>query len=252
MVGISTRLGGVSAEPYASLNMGLSTGDREQHVLQNRQAFLQALGVSPDDVVLGRLSHGNQVSVFRRSTGRDVSVGYAPLRACSSLRKAVFWSDGVVSDVSGLYFFLTFADCVPLVFVDPRRRAIGAAHAGWRGTALGIGPAVVRVMQETFGTDPADLEVSIGPSIGSCCYSVGADVIDAFCADRQEPVVTCANGAAHLDLWATNERQLYRSGVRAEAIENTRRCTSCNVDTFYSHRAEGRRTGRFAVCIGLR
>lgn len=247
---VSTRHGGVSQGPFATLNMGLTTGDSKESVSANRRALEESLGLAPQQVMFGRFSHGNDVSVFQdvASAKSARPVGMGPR---SSRSEALFCSDGVISDVPGLHFFLTFADCVPLAFRDRRRGVIGAAHAGWRGTARGIARAVVRTLGDEFGADPADLLVGIGPSIGPCCYSVDSEVLTAFNANGFDPVVLQRDGRTYLDLWTTNERQLRQAGVPAESIENTRVCTSCNRDTFYSHRAEQGRTGRFALCIGL-
>lgn len=246
---ISSRHGGVSPSPFATLNLGLSTGDLEDNVLTNRERLVESLGISMDDVVVGRLSHGNQVSVFRRDGG-DFPIERVPLRSGSRHRVAIFRSDAIISDVPGLSFLLTFADCVPLVFWDERRGVVGAAHAGWRGTALGIGQEVVRAMAEAFGANPADLRAGVGPSIGPCCYSVQPQVTASFESNGFDPTVQERAGATYLDLWESNEQQLTEVGVRAESIENPRICTSCNTSDFYSHRAEGGRTGRFALCIG--
>lgn len=249
--GISTRRGGVSPEPYASLNMGLSTGDAEDNVITNREILLHALGVSRDATAVGRFAHGNEVSIIR-GEGRNTRLEHVPVREGSRRTEPIFRSDAVISDVPGMHFLLTFADCVPLLFFDTRQGTVGAAHAGWRGTAKGIGPAVVHQMEDTFGTTVSDLRVGIGPSIGPCCYSVQRNVVDTFHHNGFEPDVQQSDGEVYLDLWSTNEKQLRDSGVPGESIENPRLCTSCNVGTFYSHRAEGGRTGRFALCIGCR
>jgi YfiH family protein len=248
--GISTRHGGVSPFPYATLNMGVSTGDREENVLANRRTFVESLGSTREDILVGRLSHGNAVSVFCRSKQEAYPMLRVPLQDGSQHTVWVFRSDAVVSNVPDMRFLLTFADCVPLVFFDSRRGAMGAAHAGWRGTALGIGPAVVRAMVEAFGTDPADLQVGIGPSIGPCCYSVRREVLRAFRNNGFEPIAAERAGAWHLDLWATNEWQLSEVGVPMGSIEQAHLCTACHVADFYSHRAERGRTGRFALLAG--
>jgi polyphenol oxidase len=247
--GISTRYGGQSRHPYASLNMGLSTGDDEETVLSNRRAFWELLSVHPNNVVLGRFSHGAAVTVFQHE--HSSTVARAPIGPDSSRTESIFKSDAVISDVAGMYFFLTFADCVPLAFYDRRLDVVGAAHAGWRGTAAAVARVVVQTMKDAFGTDPADLVVGIGPSIGPCCYAVQENVIAAFRANGRDPVTASRGNQTYLDLWATNERQLWQAGLKRSSIENLRICTSCNVDRFYSHRAEYGRTGRFALCIGL-
>lgn len=243
--GISTRHGGVSKAPYQALNLGLSTRDERAAVLENRRLFFRSLGLVEADVLVGRLSHGNRVTIFHvdsnpRNVDRRAPDG-APF----------FCSDAVVSNVPGLHFMVTAADCVPIAFADRKSGAVGAAHSGWRGTALAIASEVVRTMEMAFRTDPAHLSVGIGPSIGPCCYSVSPEVLDRFAAAGHEAVTEEREGKTYLDLWTTNERQLTRAGVPESKIENPRICTSCNVDDFYSHRREGGATGRFALCIGI-
>jgi polyphenol oxidase len=227
--------------------MSLSVGDTEENVQANRRIFFSSIGVVPEHVMLARLTHDHAVSVFRESDrGKDpVEDGLPPHEAC-------FKSDAVVSDVPGLHFFLTFADCVPLLFYDSRRGAVGAAHAGWRGAASGMAAEVVRSMQENFQTDPKDLLVAIGPSIGPCCYSVGNHVIEEFRSSGLFPATAHPDGRTHLDLWETNRMQLLACGVGGDRIENMKICTSCGTSDFYSHRGEGGRTGRFALCLGKR
>jgi YfiH family protein len=149
-----------------------------------------------------------------------------------------------------LHFLLTFADCVPLLFADTTRGVIGAAHAGWRGTALGIGVEVVRAMREEFGCDPRDIIAGIGPSIGPWCYVVGPGVAETFARSGREAVLESRHGETVLDLWSTNEYQLQETGIPADAIENPRICTCCHTETYFSHRGEGGRTGRFSLSVG--
>lgn len=244
---ISTRHGGVSAAPFDTLNLGFATADTEDHVAVNRRRLFASLDVLPRDVIGARLTHGKEVSVFRRSRPREFPVAALPVRDGSARVERAFLTDGVVSDVPGLHFFLTFADCVPLVFFDAATGALGAAHAGWRGTAAGVGAEVVRTMSEVFGSDPGDIRVGIGPSIGPCCYTVGEAVFDTF-RQRGNEAVT-GKDRSHLDLWTSNEHQLRRVGV--SDIESARICTACNTHTFFSHRGEAGRTGRFGLCVGL-
>jgi YfiH family protein len=233
--------------------MGFSTGDAEGNVLHNRREFLRSLDVSPAAVAVGQLSHGNAVSVFQNSQRSELPQERVTGTAGTKLTELTFRTDAVISSVSGLHFLLTFADCVPLLFLDCGRGVVGAAHAGWRGTALNIAAAVVRRMQTTFGTQPSDILVGVGPAIGPCCYTVGPDVLSSFRLHGSYAVVskTGCDERISLDLWATNERQLIDCGVPPASIENPRICTSCNVASFFSHRAENGRTGRFAACIGL-
>ena len=249
--GISTRHGGLSRVPYDSLNLGVRTDDNPERVRENQQRFLHAIGTPRGQTIFARLVHGREVSVFQQNDPGNWPVEHVALERSSGESDRTFLSDGVVSDVPGLRFLLTFADCVPLLFVDRRRGVVGAAHAGWRGTALGVGPAVIRAMQSAFGSQARDLEVAIGPSIGPCCYAVGPEVAIAFQAAGNSAVLAEDGGRRTLDLWTSNERQLIGAGVRPESISNHRICTACTTDHFFSHRAEGGITGRFALCIGL-
>lgn len=248
--GISTRHGGVSVGQYTSLNMGLSTGDLEENVLANRARFVGSLGLQMTQVVIGRLSHGNGVTVLHGDRHQDLSA--RPVRPSSGTTERIFTSDAVVSDVPGLYFLLTFADCVPLFFLDRVRGVVGAAHAGWRGTALGIAQAVVRAMRTEFGSRTEDIVAGIGPAIGPCCYPVGPEVSAAFRSNGFVPVLARTAHDTRLDLAASNERQLRACGMQVDAIETLRLCTSCHVADFYSHRAERGQTGRLAAVIGVR
>lgn len=242
--GVSTRLGGVSPAPFDSLNVSLSTGDAPANVHENRRRVFEA-AVPAMEVFPARLVHGNDVAVFRASERADW-----PVESSDGVR-AVEPADGIVSEVPGLAFFMTFADCVPLLFLDRKRGVVGAAHAGWRGTAAGVAVAVVEAMMQAFGSATEDIVAGIGPSIGPCCYTVGAEVAGAFMARGQSGCL-CEDGPAYrLDLWAANEEQVRSSGVPAANIEQAWVCTSCSVDTYFSHRAEHGRTGRFGACIGL-
>jgi YfiH family protein len=145
---------------------------------------------------------------------------------------------------------LRFADCTPIWLYDCRRGAVGLAHAGWRGTAAGVAGATVRAMEAAFGCRPADLVAGIGPSIGPCCYEVGADVAYAFGVQGAPFLHPQAPNKWHLDMWAANQDQLADAGVRR--IEVAEMCTACNVVEWFSHRAESGQTGRMGALIALR
>jgi polyphenol oxidase len=249
--GISTRHGGVSRPPYDTLNLGYSTPDDEDDIAENRSRFLQAVGATPDTVMTAHLTHGNEVAVFDAAQVDRWPRSWHPVRAGSHRSTWVFETDGVVSNVPGLTFFMTAADCTPLLLWDRSRDMVGAAHAGWRGTARGIATNVLQAMTESFGTDPSDVVAGIGPSMGPCCYTVGMDVIEAFASAGIEPVLITDDGPTRLDLWESNRRQLLDGGVPAASIETMGLCTGCHVSTFFSHRAEAGRTGRMACAIGL-
>jgi len=189
--------------------------------------------------------------VFAGNKSGEHPYSIESVRPGSRRRELAFFSDAVISNVPGTNFMITAADCVPLAFADRSRNAIGAAHAGWRGTALSIASEVVHAMLRAFQSEPQDLIVGIGPSVGPCCYAVDEGVVRSFAENGHNPVIEKRGGKTYLDLWTTNALQLASAGVSAESIEICRICTSCNVQHYFSHRAEAGRTGRFALCIGL-
>jgi YfiH family protein len=242
---ISTRYGGTSDGPYATLNLGYGTADVEERVAANRRVFVESLGICAANVISARLTHGVEVSIFRQGQEDDLPVTRWPVRRATGRTEPFFPTDGVVSDLRGQHFLLTFADCVPLLFFDPVRKVMGAAHAGWRGTAAGMAVEIVRAMRDQFGCEPEDIQAGIGPSIGPCCYEVGPEVDRTFDAAGHSPVMEGRN----LDLWSTNEQQLRDVGVGR--VERADLCTACRSDTFFSHRRGGGITGRFGLCAGL-
>jgi YfiH family protein len=163
--------------------------------------------------------------------------------------------DGLITVTPGCYLLGYFADCVPLLAYDPVRRAVGLAHAGWRGTVRRIAEHLVAELVAAFGVRPEDLHVGIGPSIGPCCYEVGAEVIAQVRAqlpEGAELLLPGRPGHAFLDLWAANRQGLVRAGVRPERIEVAGQCTSCHVERFFSYRREGQLNGLFGAVIGIR
>jgi hypothetical protein len=220
--------------------VGLTVGDDVASVQANRQLVAEALGFDDEDARTTWQVHGADVIVLR---GRDPQAWPPPQ------------ADAIVTAEPGLPLVMRFADCVPLAFHDPVREVIGIAHAGWRGTLAGIGPATVLTMQVAFGCQPEDIIAGVGPSIGPCCYEVGDDVVeqvsDSFGATTGLLHQTEGNGhRPHFDLWAANARKLADTGVRR--IEVAGLCTASMTHEFFSHRAENGRTGRFAAAMMLR
>jgi len=230
-----TRRGGVSRPPFAALNMGHTVGDDLSAVRVNHERALGALGWRREDVATCHQVHGARVGVV----GLDDRG-----RVCPE-------TDALVTADPGVGLMLRFADCVPVLFYDRRRRVVGLAHAGWRGVPAGVVPATVGRLVEVFGCRPEELWAGIGPSIGPCCYEVGAEVVQQVSAalNGRDPV-RWENGRAHLDLWAAVQSQLAEAGVGQ--VEVARMCTACRTDEWFSHRAEGGMTGRFGVVLGLR
>jgi YfiH family protein len=243
---VFTRQGGVSPQPWASLNVGGTVGDQPERVRKNRQRAFAALGRDP-------------VTLFDvwQVHGVNVVIAEAPHPPQSPHQKA----DAILTDKADVTLFMRFADCVPVLLYDPVRKVVGLAHAGWMGTVRGTLRATVEAMRARFGTRPADLQAAIGPSIGPDHYAVGADVVaqvrQAFGEDASGLLSTIMvaqsatiNSGIHFDLWAANRLLLEQAGVRH--IEAADLCTACHVDDWYSHRAEKGRTGRFGAMIGLK
>ena len=241
---VSTRHGGVSRPPFATLNLTWAVGDDPEAVEENHRRLCAALGVPREALVSPRQVHGAEV----RRVGASDRGRFIP--GC----------DALITDEPGVVLLLRFADCVPIFLYDPRRKAIGLAHAGWRGTVAGIAQATVRAMTEAFGSRPGDLVTALGPAIGPCCYEVGPEVVaavnTAFGPDNgllSHPVSNpyrLTHKRAHFDLWAANERQLRAAGV--VRIEVAGLCTACHTDEFFSYRAENGRTGHHGALICLR
>jgi len=172
-----------------------------------------------------RQVHGNRI----------LCVGDNPLSS-SPLGEA----DALIGDRPGIVLTIASADCAPLLFFNPRRRLIGAAHAGWRGTVQGIAPEVVKRFGELFGSVPQELRVAIGPCIGPCCYEVGAEVLDRLPRSLPDGILKRhRSGHGMLDLAALNRHQLLEAGVAPERIHSASLCTACHVERFYSYRREG-------------
>lgn len=230
-----TRRGGVSRSPFATLNMGHTVGDDLVAVEVNHQRALAALGWRREDVVTGYLVHGARVAL----------VGPADRGRVHPATDALLTAD------PGVALMLRFADCVPVLLYERRRRVIGLAHAGWRGVVAGVLPATVTTLVEAFDCRPSDLWAGVGPSIGPCCYEIGPEIVEqvSLAVNGGAPLRR-ENGRLHLDLWAAVRLQLEAAGV--EQVEVAELCTACHSGDWFSHRAEGGQTGRFGVLIGLR
>jgi len=236
--GIFTRHGGVSQSCWNSLNMGASIGDDPEAVRENHRRMYRAADVNPRRAVSSWLVHSAAVKVIADE---------------SKLNGKLEQADAIVTDQPDTPLVMRYADCVPLLFYDPVKRAIGLAHAGWRGTVKGMAAATVRALVSAFGSRPQDLQALIGPAISMRNYQVGeevaAEAIAYFGEDSGVVTRDAADGSAYLDLWRANALDLERQGL--SNIEVLDICTFDNVDEFYSHRAENGKTGRFGVVISL-
>ncbi len=174
-------------------------------------------------------------------------------RGAVSYEEAIEATDAMVTKISNICLMILLADCLPILFFDPKKGIIGIAHAGWKGTIRFIAQKVVRVFQEKFGSSPKDLVLGIGPAIGPCCYEVGPGVITqvekGFHRKKGYIENETPEGRGYLNLWEANKEQLLQMGILEENIEIARICTHCNSHLFFSHRSQKGKTGRFGVGI---
>ena len=244
---ITTREGGVSEGMFSSMNLTTGRGDSRENVLENFSRVIAAFGTDLQHCVCSHQVHETNV------------VRVAMSDAGAGLTKPKEWTsaDGLVTNEPGLVLATFYADCVPLLFVDPVKRAVGASHSGWRGTVGRIGAKTIQKMQEEFGTDPADVLVGIGPSICADHYEVSEDVAEEFrlaFPGQEETLLTYRGNPGHyqLNLWEACRIALLESGVLAEHIHVTDVCTACNPGVLFSHRASQGKRGNFGALIMLR
>ncbi|PSR14746.1 MAG: peptidoglycan editing factor PgeF [Bacteroidetes bacterium] len=227
----STRLGGVSQAPFAALNLGLHTADDPGDVARNREIFCQDLGCSVSQLAGAHQVHGDQVL---RVQHPGQWTGY----------------DALITNRKGVVLTVTIADCVPILIFDPVHDAVGAAHAGWRGTVAGIAEKTLRQMGQAFGTQAKDCWAWVGTCIGALDFAVDADVADHF--PRQHKTWDEEKGKFFVDLKKANREQLINLQLPATQLTVSPYSTVADRERYFSHRAEQGQTGRMLAVIGLR
>lgn len=223
----SLRQGGVSQAPYASLNLAEHVEDCPKAVATNRQIFFAQTGVK-------KLVYCHQIHGVRVVEAESVA----------DMRET---ADAIISAKQGNAIGVFTADCVPVFILDTATPAIGIAHAGWRGTLANIAVHTLARMKAAFGTNAADCLIHLGISIKKCCYTVSAELVAQFVENFGSSV----HEETNLDLQAANVIQLTAIGVPPSAISVSPFCTACCTENFYSHRAEGGRTGRMLSFMEL-
>ena len=222
----TTRLGGVSAGIFDSLNLNFSRGDDPVLVVENFRRIGQVLGFTPEDVVNARQIHSDiVVRVDQRNRGKLDVTGASP--EC----------DAMITNTPGMALYVSTADCTPILLWDCVTGAVGAAHAGWKGTASAIGAKTVEAMVREFGSKPENIRAAIGPNIGFCHFETDADVpnamLEAF-GDEVKPFIRQQGQKYYVNLKEINALVLRRAGVTH--IEISDECTMCQPDRFWSHR----------------
>lgn len=244
----STRLGGVSKGIHSTMNLSFTRGDEKEAVNENFRRIAKVLGCDVGDMVCSDQTHTVNLKVV---SGNDGGKGILRPKDYTDI-------DGLLTDEPGLILATFYADCVPLYFVDTKKKAIALAHSGWRGTVARMGRCVTEKMKEVYGTDPADIVAAIGPSICQDCYEVSGDVADAFAREFKgdgqvdEILVNKGNGKYQLDLWRANEIILTEAGIPAKQIQVTDICTCHNSKYLFSHRASQGMRGNLGAFLGLR
>ena len=239
----TTRMGGVSTGIFDSLNLSQNRGDPTENVVENFRRIGQVLGFTPDDVVNARQIHSDiVVRVGKENRGKLTAAGASP--EC----------DALVTNEPGLALYVSTADCTPILLHDPVTGAVGAAHAGWRGTASAIAAKTVEAMVTHFGCDPKNIHASIGPNAGICHFETDADVpnamLEAF-GEEVQAFIQPKGSKYYVNLKEINALILRRAGVQNITISH--HCTMCQPDLFWSHRiTKGQRgaQGGIIVCKG--
>jgi len=273
--GFSTRTGGFSrAYGGGGLNLGFTKDDSRVTVERNRAAFLQTVGAGKSK---RRGSRRAANSVWPLITVRQIHSDI--IHCVDSPPEKPLAGDGLLTAVPGLLLAVQTADCLPVILVDTKSRAVGVFHAGWRGTLQRIVEKGVGEMVRCFGTRPRDLKAAIGPGIQSCCYEVGEEVRTRFesqfayaaalfrevkdsdpVREKYPLLFLTARAPGHgelpnrlfLDLVEANRRQLLAAGVGPKSIESSALCTNCRTDLLFSYRREKGKTGRMMAVVGVR
>jgi len=242
---VTTRHGGVSQGPYASLNLGLHVGDDDQAVVANRGRAAAALGADLSDMVFCNQSHGREVRVV---TAADRG------RGTLSLADALGSTDALVTTEPGIVLVVMVADCVPIVLYDPVAHVLACVHAGWRGTVARVSEAAVEVMS-TLGSHPADVVACMGPAIAPDRYQVGPEVAEAAqrCLGAQAAQVLRPDGTGRwlFDLWAANRVVLREAGLRDDNVHVAAEPTGAQGSGMFFSDREVRPCGRFAAIARL-
>ncbi|MBU0712359.1 peptidoglycan editing factor PgeF [bacterium] len=225
----STRLGGVSPEPYNSLNLGLNVGDSDENVVRNRDLFLKSINAGQGQLACGVQVHGNRVQRVENPGLFDAT-------------------DALITDKKNIVLAIKTADCVPVLLYNPVHHVLAAVHGGWRSVKQDIVPKTVNLMSSEYGAKPDDIYCAIGPSIRPCCYEVQRDMADQFPTDS----INRKDDRLFLNLVEVIKSQLLVSGLLPGRIDDSEICTCCHYELFFSYRREGAQSGRMMMAAVLK
>ena len=242
---ISTRHSGVSSGNYYSLNLSFQVGDDHDNVMKNHQTLSQALRFDLSSLVTCQQIHQDSIALVDKSYLK---------KGCFLPNNAIPETDALVTNVPGIILMARYADCVPLLFYDPKTHTVAITHAGWKGTLAHIGQKTVEALVKEYFCQPQNILAAIGPSIGPCCYQISSSMADQTVKEfsqtkryfRESP-----NDGLYFNLWQANKEQLQSAGIKKENIYCAELCTYCNFELFFSYRKGKGVTGRFGALIGL-
>lgn len=231
IAGQSTRIGGVSKEPFNSLNLGLSVNDEEKNVWKNRELFFGKLGIPLQQISRSHQVHGNKVLLVDEPI---TSEGH----------------DALITNKPNIFLAVSVADCTPILIHDEKQNTVAAIHAGWKGTVGNIVSNTLLEMKNNFATEGKDCKAFIGACISYSNFEVGEEVAEKF--DDTLKRFDVEKQKWFVDLKKANQQQLLDFGVLPNNIEATDYCTVSNNDLFFSHRKEKGKTGRMMAVIGIK
>lgn len=248
----STRTGGISKGDFSDMNLSFGRGDEDDNVIFNYEKFCAAINISPNTLVFASQTHSSNIlEVTKADCGKGIYC-----------RKNWDEIDGLITADPDVTLVATFADCLPLLFVDQKKGIVAVAHAGWKGTVLQIAPKMVFKMRNKFFCDPEDIIIGIGPSIGQCCFEVDENTAEEFKALPDSVISGCINKRQDIsdpslfkydiNLQEINKNELIQAGIPENNIKFADICTKCNKDLFFSHRATNGKRGGMAAIIGMR
>ncbi len=241
----TSREGGVSVGNYASLNLSPFSGDNPVHVAENQRILCNEFGIGSNRLIFPYQTHGTEI--------REIDETFFNF-SIEEKNQYLNGVDALITNIAGVCIGVTTADCVPLLFFDPVKKAVAAAHAGWRGTCARITEKTVIAMVQRYKCKPEDILVTIGPSISGEVYNVGKEVVENFETaglDVSE-IVQIRNNTFYLDLWKANQQSLEKTGILPEHIEISGICTFTEHERFFSARRLGIKSGRMLSGIMLK
>ena len=229
---------------YASFNLSPYSGDRPEDYAMNRTLLCQQLGITSEQLIIPYQTHGSEI--------REIDQSFSRLTA-NEKQDALRGVDAIFTRLPQVCIGVTTADCVPLLFYDPKQKIIAVAHAGWRGTCARIAEKTIQKLTNAYGSNPADVRVVIGPSISVEVYEVGKEVVENFenAGFDLPEIIIKKNHSIHLDLWKANRQTLEKAGVTGEHIQVSGICTYTEHERFFSARRLGINSGRMLSGVML-